>query len=233
MPSRVAFLDLEGTLLRQGIDVPGSEHPLSQWPAIAAALGPEAVAAELATQKRWRAGEYSGYLEWVEATCEIHKRFGLTKEIIEKLVKNAQLMPGAAELVHYLHNAGFKTTLVTGAVKSFADRVQSELKINHSFAACEYFFDSRGRLESWNTLPCDYKGKMNLMKVVIEEHGVGSQDCVFIGDGENDVPLAKSVGFSVCFNGHRELRAVSTIVIEQPKGTENLVAVIDELEKHI
>lgn len=233
MSSRVAFLDLEGTLLCGSIEIPGSNHPLSQWPAIAHALGEDAIKAELATQQRWASGEYAGYLEWVEATCEIHRRFGLTREIISNLVEKAQLMPGAHDLVDYLRLEGFKTVLLTGAVKSFADKVQIELGINHAFAACEYFFDESGTLIHWNTLPCDYEGKRNLMEVVVKEHGTTSDDCLFIGDGQNDVELAKSVGLSVCFNGHNKLKAVSTIVVNQMKGEENLVAVIDALKKRI
>jgi phosphoserine phosphatase len=233
MTSRVAFLDLEGTLLRGGIEVPGSNHPLSQWPAIAHALGEDAVKAELATQRRWASKEYAGYLEWVEATCEIHKRFGLTREIMSNLVEKAQLMPGAKDLVDYLRQEGFKTVLMTGAVKSFADKVQIELGIDHAFAACEYFFDKSGKLIHWNTLPCDYEGKRNLMEVVVKEHGTKSDQCLFVGDGKNDVELARSVGLSVCFNGHDDLKAISTIVISQKKGEENLVEVIDELERRI
>lgn len=69
------------------------------------------------------------------------------------------------------------------------------------------------------------------MKLIIKEHQADPADCVFIGDGINDVPLAQAVGMSIAFNGHPDLQSVSTHSINQKKGAEDFRAVL-EFIKH-
>ncbi len=70
-------------------------------------------------------------------------------------------------------------------------------------------------------LPCDYEGKLNFMTLIMEEHDVKPKDCLFVGDGRNDIPLARVVGTSICFNGDSELAKVCTHSIKQsPKNLD-------------
>ena len=102
-----------------------------------------------------------------------------------------------------------------------ADRAQKDLRIDHAFAACEYFWDGDGKLLHWNLLPCDYEGKADFMKLIMKEHGLKPEQCAFVGDGKNDVHLAKAVGLSIAFNAAEELQKVSTFSVNQPKGKED------------
>ena len=91
------------------------------------------------------------------------------------------------------------------------------MKIDHSFVACEYFWSSDGELVHWNLLPCDYEGKVDFMKLIIGEYGLTPDECICVGDGRNEIPLAKTVGISIAFNGVKELQAVTTHAINQEK----------------
>ena len=66
------------------------------------------------------------------------------------------------------------------------------------------------------------------MQQIAKEYGVPPSECAFVGDGKNDVTLAKSVGISVAFNAQIELSQIATFSIKQKKGQENL-AYIKEL----
>ena len=41
------------------------------------------------------------------------------------------------------------------------------------------------------------------------QYRLTEEECAFIGDGANDVPIASSVGTSVAYNGHPSLTAVT------------------------
>ncbi|STI16625.1 phosphoserine phosphatase [Escherichia coli] len=55
------------------------------------------------------------------------------------------------------------------------------------------------------------------MKHLAEEYAVSLSDCIFIGDGKNDVHLAREVGTSIAFNAQKELVDVSTFSVKQSK----------------
>lgn len=114
-----------------------------------------------------------------------------------------------------------------------ADRVQRQLKIDHALCGCEYFFDENtGKIDHFNLLPSDEEGKVDFMRLLTKEYGVSPQECVFIGDGMNDIHLAKAVSLSIAFNAQRALRDVADIVIDQPTGKEDFYAVAKKIKAH-
>jgi phosphoserine phosphatase len=67
------------------------------------------------------------------------------------------------------------------------------------------------------------------MEAIAREYNVRLQDCAFIGDGKNDVHLAKEVGVSISFNGAKELEVVSTHRISQSDDGIDFKAVLQHL----
>jgi len=81
----------------------------------------------------------------------------------------------------------------------------------------------------WNLLPCDYEGKVDFMRLIMKEHGLSPEECAFVGDGVNDIFLAKEVGTSISFNGAEELQRVSTYSINQQEGKEDFMEILKYL----
>ena len=52
-----------------------------------------------------------------------------------------------------------------------------------------------------------------------------------MGDGKNDVHLARAVGFSVAFNAQPELVQVASVSVEQSRGLEDFSAVVEQLSR--
>lgn len=212
---------MEGTIFKKTYkDSKGNTAP-SAWTLIAEHLGPEALKEEEETKDKWNQGKYSGYVEWMEDTIRVHKKYGLTKDFFEKVMNAVDYYPRVKETFRELKRRGYRTTLISGGFKAQADRAQKDLKINHAFAACELFWDKKGHILHWNLLPCDYEGKIDFMKLIMKEHGLTSEECAFIGDGKNDIHLAKVVELSIAFNGALELQKVCTHSINHPKGKED------------
>jgi phosphoserine phosphatase len=223
---KLIFFDMEGTLFsKTAQDSQGNTAP-SAWTLIAKHLGKKAYAEEEETKRKWTDGEYAGYVEWMEDTLRIHKKYGLTKEFFENVMESIEYHPGVKEVFDELHKRGIRTALISGGFKEQANRAQRDLKISHAFAACEYLWADDGTIHHFNLLPCDYEGKVDFMQLIMKEHGLKPEDCAFVGDGRNDVPFAKAVGTSIAFNGSQELQNASTYAINQDKGKEDFKEIL-------
>lgn len=223
---KIWFFDMEGTLLKKDHSLDNGKVAPSAWTVLAKELGQECYEEEEATKDKWLRGEYRGYLDWMRETVEIHKKYGLTKAQLDKVTSKSELHDGAHELFEYIRKNDGITVLISGGFKELANKVQKDLNINHAFSACEYFFDENGNLEFYNLLPSDNEGKATFMKLITREYGVDPMECVFVGDGKNDIYLANQVGLSIAFNAQKELVNVSTYSVNQHAGKESLLDII-------
>ena len=223
MYPKLILMDLEGTLLQKAIHLDDGRVAPSAWTLVAERLGADALREEQATKDRWRNGGYRSYIEWMQDTIKIHQKYGLTFQLFQEVMNSVQEMPGAREAVRRFHEHGAVTAIVSGGFKALADRVQRDFKIYHALSGCEYFFNpDTGQLDHWNLLPSDYEGKIHFFKAVMSEYEISKEECAFVGDAQNDVPVALAAGLSIAFNAQLELRRVCTYVIEQAPENEDL-----------
>jgi phosphoserine phosphatase len=226
---KLIFFDMEGTIFKKVIKYSKGNTAPSAWTLIAQHLGPEALKEEDETKDKWTYGKYTGYVEWMRDTIKIHKKYGLTKQFFRRVMNSIEYHDGVRKTFKELKSKGYITALISGGFKAQADRAQKDLLIDHSFAACEYFWDKKGRLLHWNLLPSDYEGKIRFMKLIMKEYGLSPEECAFVGDGRNDVHLAKEVGLSISFNGAEELQRVCTHSINQEEGREDFKEILKYL----
>lgn len=227
------FFDLEGTLLKKCYRLDNGKVAPSAWTVLAESLGERCLAEEEETKDRWNRGEYAGYVEWMRDTIRIHKKHALTRDVFDKVINSVEFMPGIEDAFCELRHAGVVTAVISGGMKALGDRAQRFLGIDHVMCGCEYFFGDDGLIEHFNLLPSDDKGKIRFMELIAEEHGADPESCAFVGDGMNDVPLAKAVGFSIAFNAQRELQEACTTSIVQPQGAEDFREVIHRLANRV
>ena len=177
---KLIIFDVEGTIVRQHYEYDKYKNinvAPSMWTKIAEHLGKKALKEEEKTKEKWTSGKYRGYVEWMEDTIKIHQKYGLTKKFFNKLLKKfVHYYPGVKETFKELRKRGIRTVLISGGFKNEADKVQQDLKIDHSFAACEYFWDKKGKLIHWNLLPCDYEGKLDFMRLIMKEHKLSKEE---------------------------------------------------------
>lgn len=207
---RLLVLDVEGTIFRTDVRSPGISTDSAIWRGITRALGPKAIEDEIATHMRWRDGRYRGYLDWMRDTISIHQRHGLTADIFTSLIKCAEYNPGVEQTLQAVDRERFEILLISGGFRELAMRVQTDFKVRHAFAACEYIFGQDGSLASYNLLPCDFVGKIEFIRLMLREYGLTPQDWLFVGDGPNDVPIAKAAPISVAYSACPELQEVAT-----------------------
>ena len=215
---KLIFFDLEGVIFETGIIEKRSNVTSSFWTVIARHLGEKAMKEEDLGKDMWNDSKFKNYIEWMEYTINVHQKYGLKKDYFYGIINSVPFMSGAKDTFKELHKRGYATAIISGGFKNQADRAIKELGVNHVFAACEYFFDEKtGKLKHWNLLPCDYEGKIDFMNLLMREYKLKSNECAFVGDGVNDIPLAKEAGLSIAFNGREELQQVTTYSINQKK----------------
>jgi phosphoserine phosphatase len=212
-PSKLLVLDVEGTLFETKIRLPSTTISSTIWQAIAVELGPEAVTDEVDTHQKWASGFYASYLDWMKDTIRIHRKHGLSETKFQNIISAATYTLGVEEVLKNVDRNRFEIVLVSGGFRELALRAQKDFLIHHSFTACEYIFGDDGLLESFNLLPCDFEGKIDFIKLMLREYGLSSSDWLFVGDGSNDIPIARSAPFSVAFGDNVSLRSVSTTAI--------------------
>jgi phosphoserine phosphatase len=212
-PSKLLVLDVEGTLFETKIRLPSTTISSTIWQSIASELGADAVAEEVETHQKWYAGFYKSYLDWMKDTIRIHKKYGLSQSTFQSLISAATYSEGVDEVMHGIDRDRFEIVLVSGGFRELAVRAQKDFSIYHSFTACEYIFGPDGFLTSFNLLPCDFEGKIDFIHLMLREYGLENSDWVFVGDGTNDIPIAKSAPFSIAYGDNSGLRAVSTMAI--------------------
>ena len=228
--AKMLFFDMEGTIFKKAIPPAKTNVPPSAWFVIAEKLGPQALEEELSTQHRWKKGEYPNYMAWMEETVLIHKKYGLNKILFQNVIDGIEFTPGVKEAFRYINKAKVPTCLLSGGFKYQADKAIRELKIKHAFIGCEYFWDENGNLDHWVLSPSDEAGKVSFMKLMIKEYKIKKEECVFVGDGDNDIHLAKEVGTSIAFNASERLAKFAKFSIRQEPHKENFMEVLKYLD---
>ncbi len=216
MPNiKIFFFDMEGTLFKKDSDLDNGKVAPSAWTVLAKKISNECYLEEEQSKDRWLNNEYKSYTEWMADTIKIQLKHGMNRSHLDSILKLAEFHRGAVELLDYLKLNNIITVLISGGFKALANKAQVELKIDHSYSACEYFFDSKGNVCHFNLLPTDEEGKLIFMRHLASEYSVSLEECAFIGDGKNDVHLARACGLSIAFNAQPELKAICNFHLDQ------------------
>jgi phosphoserine phosphatase len=195
---KLLVCDVEGTIFKANYRIEGTEYASTMWQPLAASLGEGAILAEKDTHVKWESGLYDTYSTWVEATIKIHKQYGLHKDTFYGLIREAEYQDGVKDFFAQLDRKKYIPVLISGGFQELTNRALKELNINHGFGACEYFFDDKDGILSGHSLkPCDFDGKYHYVENLFKDYNLTNKDWVFIGDGKNDIPIAKKAPLSI------------------------------------
>ena len=211
MKKMLIVCDIEGTIFQAKYKIQGTDYASSMWQPIAHALGSKAENDEFETHLKWKNKEYENYIDWVKATVAIHKKYKLRKETFQRLIDEAEYMPGVVEFFKKLDREKFIPVFITGGFMELARRAKNELKVDSAdiYAACNYIFDAYGNLVDVDIKSSDFDDKITCVKEKLDFYGLSiDEDWIFIGDGKNDVYIAEMAPYSFGINAHKELKKV-------------------------
>ncbi|MCB9988034.1 MAG: phosphoserine phosphatase SerB [Rhodospirillales bacterium] len=147
-----------------------------------------------------------GELDFKEALDE---RIGLLKgqpnSLLETVLSETKLNPGAQKLVSTMTKAGATCVLVSGGFTFFTGAIAEKCGFHHHHGNILDITD--GKLAGTVTPPIlDKNAKLNFLQHYTEELGIDRADTLAIGDGANDLPMLEHAGLGI---GYRPKPLVS------------------------
>ncbi len=201
---KLLVCDVEGTIFKAEYKTDGTEYASTMWQPLARCLGEAAIDEERESEKTFHKQGSKNYLEWVEATIKIHKKYGLHRDEFFSLVNGAEYNEGVIEFFSSLDRNKYIPVLVSGGFEELIGRAMRELGIFYGYGACEYFFDENdGKLAGYRLKNCDFKDKFDHIESILKRFQLNAKtDWVFVGDGKNDVHIAQKAPVSFGINPH-------------------------------
>ena len=219
MAIKLVIFDMDNVLFDTGFFETHKKVAASTWSLIYNKLNAQKENERL--MKKWASGGHKSYIEWPNEALTVFKNYGLTREIFFDVINSMPLMNGARETIEELKKKDILTAIISGSFYELGARARKELKIDFTIVTCSLIFENN-KLKDWLILPFDYKGKVYVFNALISSLNLKPEECALVGDGVNDIELAKKVGLSIAFNARDELKEHCDVVIDKKDLRETL-----------
>ncbi len=205
MKYKLVCFDLDGTLL----DIP---PPGYSWPMIHDYLNiPKSLTKP--AMNDFYAGKIS-YHEWCHYDISLMIDAGATRDKILDVFKGTLPHKGAIETIRTLKSAGIKFAIISGSIQLLIEFLPNK-DLFDDILINVLEFDKKGNLTGVIPTKYDQAGKADGLRFIAEREGLNLSECVFVGDNDNDIEIAKTAGLSFAFNSKsEELDSVSSVVIK-------------------
>jgi phosphoserine phosphatase len=196
---RLVLMDVDSTLLRdEAIELlarrAGCEAEVSK--VTAAAMRGELDFADALQQRVWMLA-------------------GLPASVIDEVLAEAQLMPGARTLIRTLKRLGYRCGVVSGGFTQFTDWLAGELGLD--FAEANTLEIASGRLTGRVIGPViDRAGKERALRHFAAAARVPLSQTVAVGDGANDLDMISTAGLGIAFNAKPAVRDAADTSLSLP-----------------
>lgn len=182
---RMVCFDLDGTLIDKTVFIWSTLH--------------EHFASDPKKRKQaaedYRSGRIS-YPDWFETDLELLKAGGADREGIFQTLSSLKLTPGARECLQTLKARGYKLGLISGSIDVVLEHFFPEKPFDHVLIN-RINFDETGRIAGGTPTPYDLEGKAEGLLELAKREDLSAEQCAFVGDNFNDLPVMKAAGFSV------------------------------------
>jgi phosphoserine phosphatase len=204
-PKRLIVFDVDGTL----IDAEMIDE-------LAKAAGVGGKVSEITSRAM------NGEIEFKEALKErVRLLKGLDASVLESIVDNLGVTPGAEELITDLKALGYKIALISGGFTQFVEKIKEKLSIDYVYA--NKLVIENGRLTGELVEPIiDAKRKAELMREIAEKENLLMEQVVAVGDGANDRFMLQNSGLGIALYPKEVLQKVAAGVITK----DNLAGIL-------
>jgi len=156
----------------------------------------------------------------LDFTAALHRRVallaGLDAAVIEKVLDDLRLTPGARTLIRTLKRLGYRCGVVSGGFTQVTDRLADQLGLDYARANTLEVAD--GRLTGRVSGPViDRAGKEAALREFAAAAGVPLSQTVAVGDGANDLDMISAAGLGVAFNAKPAVRSAADTSVSVPQ----------------
>jgi phosphoserine phosphatase len=140
---------------------------------------------------------------------------GLDATVIEDVIGELRLAPGARTLIRTLRRLGYRCGIVSGGFTQVTDWLRAELGLDYAAANTLEIVD--GRLTGRVTWPIvDRPGKAGALREFAAAAGVPLSQTVAVGDGANDLDMLAAAGLGIAFNAKPVVAAAADTALTYP-----------------
>lgn len=130
---------------------------------------------------------------------------GLKRKEMEGILSGLRLSPGAEKLISTVHRHGYRTAIVSGGFRYFADHFKNRLQMNYAFAN-ELEFENDVLTGKVKGTVVNANEKARLVEVLAKENNLTLDQVVAVGDGANDLPMLAKAGFGIAYHAKEKVR---------------------------
>lgn len=141
------------------------------------------------------------YQQWADLDVALWK--GASIEKLRDIIQQIKIRPHIEEVVRKLKEKNLILLILSSGLSFFADRIKNQFYFDEAFANSPTIGND-GRLTGEIKVSVNYDDKHLVLQNYLAPHGIKLSECIAIGDGENDIPLFKEVGYSIAFNPKNE-----------------------------
>ncbi len=122
--------------------------------------------------------------------------------LLREAAAEVPLMPGCAELMGALSDAGVDVAVISNGLHCVADRFHDEFGVGHIHANRIQALDGRLTGEIDILVPYEHKGEV--LRGIAGALGVGCEEIAAVGDSPSDIEMFREAAVSVSFCPSRE-----------------------------
>jgi phosphoserine phosphatase len=160
---------------------------------------------------KYFSGEIS-YQEWADLDAGLWK--GKPVDTVMEIVSKTELVPGAEDAIHELHERGVHTAILSGGLDIMADDIAKRLGIE--YVLTNKLEQRDGFLTGRVEVLVGWGEKVKEIGIISDHFGIPLEHTAFVGDGKNDISVFSTVGLSIAFNPeHSEVADAADIAIRE------------------
>lgn len=143
--------------------------------------------------------------EWCDRTARFFSQKNLKSSDMEKIAQNIRLVDGTIETLRFLKGKGIKLYICSGAMDDLIDTIFKidERNLFEKIECNRFSYDRNGYLKSIQGTQFDFEGKANFIRKIIDENEIQPEECIFVGNSDNDIWAHESGAKTLVVNPHK------------------------------
>lgn len=157
------------------------------------------------------------YDQWVEHDLSAWAEKGIRRGDLVRTISRMKLLPNSIETLKKLKKMGLKVALISDSLDIALEVLIPDYKeIFDDVMINRIIFDKEGKISGWEATKYGMERKAEGLKMIAKREKLELDECVFVGDGDNDVRAAEIAGLSIALNSRSdELRETADIIIDK------------------
>jgi HAD superfamily phosphoserine phosphatase-like hydrolase len=149
----------------------------------------ESILGDITTKAMAQGGDFDdAFRQRLELCVDLCGKYGLDSNLVKKIGREMEFLPGVNELFNYLKGENYTIILVTGGVIDVASGIAARLGGVYGIVANSIEYDAKGKATGKYEIYVN-GNKDKVAKTLNEKYGF--KFTVAIGDGSNDIPWAR------------------------------------------